>query len=191
MLRTTPRTAAILAALSLLLALLAPQRGRADGYYAALDWSRSQPTAVVSLEKGPWTMVSALGRGTDDLLWTKAALLRVWTVGPVRLKLGPSLYFKEWPEWMKARPENLSKMPFDHAIGLRLGADSYKDRGDWASYWMVEYDSTRHSTLALVSADWKASGIGAELSVWREAGEKPAESTAAASAAPETNTSEV
>lgn len=147
---------------------------RADGYYLSVDYSRTQPMAVLSVDRGAWTMASAVGRGTDDLLWTKSAMLRNWRVGALRLKLGPSFYLKEWPAWRFNNPATAPVSRYEQRIGLRLGADSYVDRGPWSSFWMVEYDSTQKSVLALASADLKDSGLGAELSIWREAGEKPA-----------------
>ncbi|AXC50901.1 hypothetical protein DRW48_15520 [Paracoccus suum] len=141
------------------LAALAGAPALADGYYTSFDLAPSKPMAVVSVDRGPLTYAAAAGRGDDGERWGKGAVLYVWNRDGLRLKAGPSVY--------------VSSKDGRH-IGLRVGADCYRDRGAWASYWMAEYDTTQQASLALVSADWKVRGIGVELSVWHERHEKAA-----------------
>lgn len=165
-------TTVLIRVMVLLCALTAGQAARGDGYYAAFDWSPTQPMGVLSVDRGRFTYQAAVGRGTDDRVWAKAAVLRVWQRGKVRLKFGTSVYAVEAEDWRKRQAKEVGqRLPPDIKAGLRAGADSYVDRGRWASYWMVEYDTTQKASLALVSGQWKATGLGAELSVWKEAGD--------------------
>lgn len=154
---------------ALVLACLCGAGARADGYYAAFDYSPTQPMGVLSVDRGRFTYAAAIGRGTDGRVWAKAAALRLWTRGQVRLKFGTSLYAVEPEDWRQRQAEAQGmRLPPDTRAGIRVGADSYVDRGPWASYWMVEHDTTQHASLALVSGQWKSTGLGAELSLWKQ-----------------------
>lgn len=142
---------------------------RADGYYAALDYSRTQPMAVLTIDRGRFTHAFAVGRGTDDRIWAKAATMLVWKRGDVRLKIGPSFWAREVEQWRQEQAEAVgARLPPETRAGIRLGADSYVDRGRWASYWMAEFDSTQKASLLLASGTWKDSGLGVEMSVWKQ-----------------------
>lgn len=144
--------ARILPRLILILALAGAGPAAADGIYAAFDQSRDDRMAVVSLDRGALTFAAAAGEDEAER-WGKLALMRTWTLAGVRLKAGPSL--------------RLSSRD-GRGFGVRLGADRYTDRGTWGHYWMVEYDSIQRAGLALASVNHARTGLGLEVSAWRQ-----------------------
>lgn len=150
-----------------------------DGTWTQLDLWKDGGQLATNVERG--RMVWGLGLGQDDdEPWVRASALYTWQVGPDRapwkLRAGPALKAEQigWWEVEDERWAHCFDPEGDHCanlrLGLRLSADRWAEYGYWGTFLMADYTSIEDASLLVGGLTHMPSGLGAQLSLWHEAG---------------------
>lgn len=150
-----------------------------DGTWTQLDLWKDGGQLAINVERG--RMVWGLGLGQDDdEPWLRASALYTWQAGPDRapwkLRAGPALKAEQigWWEVEDERWAHCFDPEGDRCanlrLGLRLSADRWAEYGDWGTFLMVDYTSIEDASLLAGGLTHMPSGLGAQLSLWHEAG---------------------
>lgn len=150
-----------------------------DGTWTQVDVWKDGGQMAANVERG--RIVWGLGVGQDDDdPWARASALYTWQVGPDRapwkLRAGPALKAEQIGRWEvgDARWAHCFDPEGEHCanlrLGLRLSVDRWAEYGRWGSFLMADYTSIEDASLLVGGVTHLPSGLGAQLSLWHEAG---------------------
>lgn len=168
-------------AVLLIAALLSPGHPAVagNGTWTQFDAWNGGIQLVTNIERG--RIVWGFGLGDDDdEMWLRASALYTWQAGPERapwkLRAGAALKAEE-DGWWDVRDERWAHC-FDAEgdsctslrAGLRLSVDRWAEYGRWGTFVMADYTSIDDASLLVGGLTHMPWGMGAQLSVWHEAG---------------------
>ncbi|WP_085378315.1 hypothetical protein [Paracoccus contaminans] len=167
----------------LLAAWLAPglPASAGDGSWTQLDAWKGGVQWVTTVERGRWQLGSSAGRD-DGEWWARGSVMRTWTAGPDRApwKLRAGLAFKAEQIRPRERQDHAHASCLSEGAdrcaawdaGLQIEADRWAEYGGWGTFLMGQWTDIDNAALAVAGLTHKASGIGAQLSLWHEDGGK-------------------
>lgn len=150
-----------------------------NGTWTQFDLWNGGAQFVINIEKGRVVWGHALG-DDDGRLWARASALYTWQAGgdgaPWKLRAGPAFKAEEIPAW------ELSDHRWARCLdpqggrcaslqaGIRLSVDRWAEQGRWGTFLMADYTSIDDAGLLVGGLTHLPSGLGAQLSLWHEAG---------------------
>lgn len=168
---------AVLPILSLL--SLASPAVAGDGTWTQVDAWKDGGQLATNIERGRLVWGLGLGQDDDDP-WLRASVLHTWQAGPERapwkLRAGPALKAEQigwwevgderWAHCFDAEGDRCASL----RLGLRLSVDRWAEYGRWGTFVMADYTTIEDASLLVGGVTHLPSGLGAQLSLWHEAG---------------------
>jgi len=150
-----------------------------DGTWTQVDLWQGGGQAAMNIERG--RIVWGLAAGDDDgEPWLRASALYGWKLGgprfPWRLRAGPALKAEKigwwevedhrWAHCLDAEGDRCGSL----RAGLRLSVDRWAEHGRWGTFVMADYTGIDDAKLLVGGMTHLPSRVGAQLSIWHEAG---------------------